>query len=49
MKDLTRWNRAGLSKFAYIEGNAATYQEDLRHSLRVLFQQDEKSTGMARR
>ena len=42
MSDLTRWNRAGLSKLAYIDGNAATYQEDLRLSLRTLFQDDAK-------
>ena len=32
-KDLTRWNRAGLSKFSYIDGNAITYLETLRQKL----------------
>lgn len=35
--DLTRWNRAGLSQLQYIEGNAATYLEDLRLALRTQF------------
>ncbi|HHD64274.1 MAG TPA: hypothetical protein ENK96_07940, partial [Desulfobulbaceae bacterium] len=29
-KDLTRWNRAGLHRFRYIDGNAAIYLELLR-------------------
>ncbi|MCF6281648.1 MAG: baseplate J/gp47 family protein [Candidatus Polarisedimenticolaceae bacterium] len=29
-EDLTRWNRAGLSRFSYVEGNAVTYLETLR-------------------
>jgi hypothetical protein len=28
--DLTRWNRASLSRFRYINGNAVTFLEDLR-------------------
>lgn len=32
-KDLTRWNRAGLSEFHYIHGNAITYLETLRQKL----------------
>jgi hypothetical protein len=32
-KDLTRWNRAGLSKFQYVDGNAITYLETLRLQL----------------
>lgn len=28
--DLTRWNRAGLSRFRYVDGNAVTYLETLR-------------------
>lgn len=28
--DLTRWNRAGLSRFRYMDGNVATYLERLR-------------------
>ncbi|MCL2643837.1 MAG: hypothetical protein FWD51_00045 [Betaproteobacteria bacterium] len=33
--DLTRWNRAGLKRFRYIDGNAATYLEALRQELFV--------------
>ena len=29
-QDLTRWNRAGLSRFRYMDGNVATYLERLR-------------------
>ncbi|WDE03638.1 hypothetical protein SG34_019940 [Thalassomonas viridans] len=29
-RELTRWNRAGLTRFRYIDGNAATYLEDIR-------------------
>ncbi|MFZ7127168.1 MAG: hypothetical protein ACOWWM_13525 [Desulfobacterales bacterium] len=36
-KDLTRWNRAGLSRFRYVDGNAASYLETLRLSLLELF------------
>ena len=32
-QDLTRWNRAGLSRFRYIDGNAITYLETLRQQL----------------
>lgn len=28
--DLTRWNRAGLSRFQYVDGNAAIWLEELR-------------------
>jgi hypothetical protein len=35
--DLTRWNRAGLKKFRYVDGNAATYIEDLRQALLARF------------
>jgi hypothetical protein len=31
--DLTRWNRAGLSAFRYVDGNAVTYLEALRQQL----------------
>ncbi len=31
--DLTRWNRAGLSRFEYVEGNAAVFLERLRAGL----------------
>ncbi len=29
-EDLTRWNRSGLSRFQYVDGNAVTYLEALR-------------------
>jgi len=32
-EDLTRWNRAGLSRFSYVDGNAVTYLETLRLAL----------------
>ena len=31
--DLTRWNRAGLSRFRYVDGNAIEYLETLRQEL----------------
>ncbi|HWM92805.1 MAG TPA: baseplate J/gp47 family protein [Thermoanaerobaculia bacterium] len=33
MSDLTRWNRAGLPRFRYVDGNAASYLEELRLAL----------------
>ncbi len=36
-EDLTRWNRAGLTRFRYIDGNAATYLEYLRGLLAERF------------
>ena len=30
LADLTRWNRAGLGRFDYVDGNAATWLEELR-------------------
>jgi len=32
-QDLTRWNRAGLTQFRYIDGNAITFLETLRQKL----------------
>ncbi len=32
-KDFTRWNRAGLDQFRYVDGNAATFLEFMRQSL----------------
>ena len=32
-KDLTRWNRAGQSRFTYVDGNAVEYLEILRQQL----------------
>ncbi len=31
--DLTRWNRSGLSRFRYIDGNAIVYLESLRQAM----------------
>ena len=36
-EDLTRWNRAGLSRFDYIDGNAAVFLERLRRALAARF------------
>jgi hypothetical protein len=36
-KDLTRWNRSGLKRFRYVDGNAITYLETLRQSMRQAF------------
>lgn len=32
-RDLTRWNRAGLPRFRYVDGNAAAWLEELRLAL----------------
>ena len=37
MTDLTRWNRAGLSRFEYLDGNAAVFLERLRVGLALRF------------
>lgn len=37
MNDLTRWNRAGLSRFDYLDGNAAVFLERLRAGLASRF------------
>ncbi|MCB1985625.1 MAG: baseplate J/gp47 family protein [Burkholderiales bacterium] len=39
-KDLTRWNRSGLGRFRYVDGNAITFLETLR-----LAQRDAFTTG----
>ncbi|MEL7349666.1 MAG: hypothetical protein AAFN17_18090, partial [Pseudomonadota bacterium] len=36
-RDLTRWNRAGLSRFRYVDGNAVTFLDDLREALRAAY------------
>jgi uncharacterized phage protein gp47/JayE len=36
-KDLTRWNRAGLSRLRYLDGNAITHLETLRQGLAQAF------------
>ncbi|MFT6925783.1 MAG: hypothetical protein ACJAZP_001372 [Psychromonas sp.] len=38
--DLSRWNRAGLSEFRYLDGNAIIFLETLRQQLAEEFQQD---------
>ncbi len=37
VRDLTRWNRAGLTRFAYVEGGGAEWLEDLRVAHLLLF------------
>ena len=37
IKDLTRWNRGGLERFRYIDGNAVTYLETMRKNLAEAF------------
>jgi hypothetical protein len=41
--DLTRWNRASLSRFRYIDGNALTYLETLRQALLVRYSDPESA------
>ena len=36
-KDLTRWNRAGLGTFRYVDGNAVTFLEELRRGMIARF------------
>ena len=38
--DLTRWNRSGLSRFIYVDGNAAKFLESMRKSLADRFNKD---------
>ena len=42
--DLTRWNRASLSRFRYIDGNAVTFLEELRQALIERFADTEAKT-----
>jgi Baseplate J-like protein len=35
--DLTRWNRAGLTRFQYVDGNAPVWLEELRLGMLALF------------
>ncbi len=37
LKDLTRWNRAGVSRFDYVDGDAAVWLEELRIATMGLF------------
>lgn len=46
MSDLTRWNRAGLSRFDYIDGNAAVFLERLRAGLAQKFPQWQPVAGV---
>lgn len=41
LPDLTRWNRAGLSRFAYVDGDAAVWLEELRLALFGLYARGE--------
>lgn len=45
-KDLTRWNRAGLTRFRYVGGNAVEYLETLRQQLVEQFADPE--TGLCK-
>lgn len=38
--DLTRWNRAGLNRFRYLDGNAITFTETLRQAMVTAFTKD---------
>ena len=42
--DLTRWNRASLNRFRYIDGNALTYLEELRQALLKRFSDSTNAT-----
>ena len=37
LKDLTRWNRTGLSRFDYVDGDAAIWLEELRIAMLGLY------------
>ena len=37
LRDLTRWNRAGLKKLAYVDGDAAVWLEEVRLALFGLY------------
>ncbi len=38
MSDFTRWNRSGLSRLRYVDGNAATFLDHIRKSLHESFE-----------
>ena len=40
-KDLTRWNRASLTQFRYVDGNAVEYLDILRQQLVERFKNPE--------
>ena len=41
-KDLTRWNRSGLRRFRYVDGNAVTFLETLRQAQQDVFTESSK-------
>ena len=45
VRDLTRWNRAGLSRFRYVEGGAAEWLEYLRVAHLLLYATDVGAAG----
>lgn len=52
LPDLTRWNRAGLARFRYVDGNAAVWLEELRIGMLAQYLRgidpDERLTGIWR-
>jgi Baseplate J-like protein len=42
-RDYTRWNRANLKSFSYVDGNAATYLEDVKSAMRAQFYRGEQT------
>ena len=46
-RDMTRWNRAALSRFRYVDGNAASWLEELRLAHLVSFLQSLPRVEMA--
>jgi hypothetical protein len=47
--DLTRWNRVGLTRFSYADGDAAVWLEELRIALLGLYLRDGEQDKEARR
>ncbi len=45
--DLMRWNRAGLARFRYIDGNAVTYLETLRQAMSEVFYRPRRQPQVA--
>lgn len=44
--NLSRWNRAGLSRFRYVDGNAVEFLESVRKALREKKDQRDSETGL---
>jgi len=44
-RDLTRWNRAGLGKFRYVDGNAPVWLEKLRQELSLAFDPEDSQAA----